>query len=84
LPLLVYGVSTATATLSCIGQILSTPIVDSNSVPGVSLTRPQRTFLLVAYAPWFLIPLLMTADMASRMYKLIAKGIQAEDAAKHK
>jgi hypothetical protein len=81
-PLLIHGASTATITLSWIGQALSLPVVESNEVPGVSLTPSHRSLLLSLYAPWLFVPLLMTVDMAFRVQKLVNVGVQAEKAAK--
>jgi hypothetical protein len=62
--LLVYGASTATTTLPCITTILFAS----------SITSEQRGMLLACYAPYLLMPLIMTVDMANRVNNLINPG----------
>ncbi|EIW58479.1 uncharacterized protein TRAVEDRAFT_37388 [Trametes versicolor FP-101664 SS1] len=81
--LLVYAASTTTTTLPCLSVILSTPIsatplnmaeVASATAKTVALTltAEQRLLLLSSYIPFFLVPLVMTVDMASRVQSLVA------------
>jgi hypothetical protein len=60
------------------------PIVESNPVVGANLTTSQRTVLLSMYAPWFIIPLIMTVDMGFRVQKFFVKGIQVDEVNKLK
>lgn len=81
--LLVYAASTTTTTLPCLSVILSTPIsatplrmaeVASTTAKTVALTltAEQRLLLLSSYIPFFLVPLVMTVDMASRVQSLVS------------
>ena len=71
--LLVYGASTATTTLACIAVVLNTPLTTSATIASktVSITPSQRFLLLSSYIPFFLVPLMMTVDMAARVSRLI-------------
>jgi len=71
--LLIYGASTATTTLACIAVILTTPTTSAQTVVSgvLSVTEGQRLLLLSSYVPFFLVPLGMTFDMASRILNLI-------------
>ncbi|KAI0793722.1 transmembrane protein 6/97 [Fomes fomentarius] len=71
--LLIYAASTTTTTLPCLAIILSTP-VSSVPVTGVSISAEQRLLLLSSYIPFFLLPLVMTLDMASRVQKFVTGG----------
>jgi hypothetical protein len=44
----------------------------------VSLSDIQRLTLLSSYIPFLLIPLMMTVDMAQRMYALMQAGMKAQ------
>ncbi|KAH7927353.1 hypothetical protein BV22DRAFT_1061233 [Leucogyrophana mollusca] len=71
--LLIYAASTATTTLPCLSVLLTTPV--SSSPIGVhSITPFQRLLLLSSYVPFFLIPLVMTVDMAFRVLGLVKAG----------
>jgi hypothetical protein len=50
----------------------------------ISITAAQRYLLLSSYIPFFLVPLLMTIDMAGRVARLVQLGITSEDEAKRK
>ncbi|TFK39887.1 transmembrane protein 6/97 [Crucibulum laeve] len=84
--LLVYAASTATTALPCVMYLLQVPHATPDSIGKgiVSLSFEQRLLLLSSYIPFFLIPLLMTVDMAMRVLKLVKKGTAAEEADKWK
>ncbi|OBZ66680.1 Transmembrane protein 97 [Grifola frondosa] len=84
--LLVYAASTTTTTLPCLAVILSTPVTSASTVAAnvFSITSEQRLLLLSSYIPFFLLPLLMTVDMAFRVLKLVKAGSNAQLAAKRK
>ncbi|KAJ3543229.1 hypothetical protein NM688_g5883 [Phlebia brevispora] len=79
--LLIYAASTATTTLACLAVLLATPLTaDASLAPKtVSITPEQRLLLLSSYIPFFIIPLVMTIDMARRISGLISAGIHAQD-----
>ncbi|KAI0832108.1 transmembrane protein 6/97 [Trametes gibbosa] len=91
--LLIYAASTTTTTLPCLSVILSTPVSPtplpissvgggtSGSV-GLSLTAEQRLLLLSSYIPFFLVPLVMTIDMALRVQGLASARREAPKATK--
>ncbi len=80
--LLIYAASTTTTTLPCLSVILSTPIsatplnmaevASTAKAVALTLTAEQRLLLLSSYIPFFLVPLVMTVDMASRVQSLVA------------
>ncbi|KAI8985740.1 transmembrane protein 6/97 [Trametes punicea] len=83
--LLIYAASTTTTTLPCLAVILSTPIspsplttssvgLEASNALGISLSAEQRLLLLSSYIPFFLVPLIMTLDMALRVQNLITAG----------
>ncbi|KAF4570087.1 hypothetical protein EYR40_009073 [Pleurotus pulmonarius] len=73
--LLIYGASTATTTLPCLTTVIFTPLSSSNQPVGtVTISEEQRLLLLSSYLPYFLLPLYMTWDMASRINKQISAG----------
>ncbi|KAI0370743.1 hypothetical protein BV20DRAFT_240494 [Pilatotrama ljubarskyi] len=91
--LLIYAASTTTTTLPCLAVILSTPVsptpLTTSSVAseaaktlGLSLSAEQRLLLLSSYIPFFLVPLVMTIDMAFRVHDLVSAGRQAQKDAK--
>ncbi|KAI0352093.1 hypothetical protein OH77DRAFT_814945 [Trametes cingulata] len=91
--LLIYAASTTTTTLPCLAVILSTPVsptpLTASSVAseaakalGLSLSAEQRLLLLSSYIPFFLVPLVMTIDMAFRVQSLVSAGGQAQKGAK--
>jgi hypothetical protein len=83
--LLIYAASTTTTTLPCLAVLLTTPITSPQTPPqGASITPDQRLLLLSSYIPFFVIPLVMTLDMASRVWNLVEIGIKAEKAEKSK
>jgi len=84
--LLIYAASTTTTTLPCLAVILTTPITSPQTIlQGIaSVTSEQRLFLFASYFPFFLMPLVMTLDMASRVLKLIRVGEKFENAEKRK
>lgn len=71
--LLIYAASTTTTTLPCLAIILNTPITSSETiVQGInSVSFQQKLLLLSSYIPFFLIPLVMTLDMATRVLKIV-------------
>ncbi|KAG2354951.1 transmembrane protein 6/97 [Suillus spraguei] len=79
--LLVYGASTTTTTLPCLSVLLTTPTTSAQTITDqvISVTSSQRLLLLSSYIPFFVIPLVMTVDMASRLSKLVTTGIDAAD-----
>ncbi|KAI0316064.1 transmembrane protein 6/97 [Amylostereum chailletii] len=80
--LLLYGASTATTTLACLGVLFATPTTSSVTIAEglVSIAPTQRAMLLSSYLPYFLLPLWMAIDMAFRVQALIAKNVHAERA----
>ncbi|KAI0918070.1 hypothetical protein AcW1_007047 [Taiwanofungus camphoratus] len=82
--LLIYAASTSTTTLPCLAVILTTPLTSSQTVTAelVSITSEQRLLLLSSYIPFFLIPLVMAVDMATRVSKLVKAGSDAQHAVK--
>ncbi|KAF9006043.1 hypothetical protein BDQ17DRAFT_1239476 [Cyathus striatus] len=84
--LLAYGASTATTTLPCIVQLLTTPETTSATIAKgiVSVTNEQRFILLSSYVPFFLIPLIMAVDMSLRITRLVKAGLEAENENKWK
>ncbi|KAG1878548.1 transmembrane protein 6/97 [Suillus tomentosus] len=79
--LLVYAASTTTTTLPCLSVLLATPTTSAQTIADkiVSVTTFQRSLLLSSYIPFFVIPFIMTIDMASRLSKLVTTGIDAAD-----
>lgn len=79
--LLVYAASTTTTTLPCLSVLLATPTTSAQTIANkiVSVTTFQRSLLLSSYIPFFVIPFMMTIDMASRLSKLVTTGIDAAD-----
>jgi hypothetical protein len=79
--LLIYAASTTTTTLPCLSVLLTTPTTNAQTIADkvVSVTTFQRSLLLSSYIPFFVIPFIMTVDMASRMSKLVTMGIDAAD-----
>jgi hypothetical protein len=82
--LLIYAASTATTTLACLAVILTTPVVSPESVvKGAAVITPnQLVLLLSSYLPFFLVPLYMTLDMASRVLVLVKSGVECQKADK--
>lgn len=82
--LLIYGASTATTTLPCLAVVLTTPITSAETIAAsiASVTAQQRFSLLASYIPFFLLPLLISVDMAFRILHLIREGERAKVAAK--
>ena len=76
--LLIYAASTTTTTLPCLAVILSTPVSPTPLSTGLSVTTEQRLLLLSSYIPFFLVPLVMTFDMAFRVQKLIGSSGDAQ------
>ncbi|KAM5544283.1 hypothetical protein V8D89_001943 [Ganoderma adspersum] len=76
--LLIYAASTTTTTLPCLAVILSTPVSPTPLSAGLSVTTEQRLLLLSSYIPFFLVPLVMTFDMAFRVQKLIGSSVDAQ------
>ncbi|KAI0825504.1 transmembrane protein 6/97 [Irpex lacteus] len=82
--LLIYGASTSTTTLPCIAVVLFTPITSAETIAAnvTSITAQQQILLLASYIPFFLVPLLITVDMAFRVLALVREGERALVAAK--
>ncbi|KAG2039895.1 transmembrane protein 6/97 [Suillus americanus] len=79
--LLIYAASTTTTTLPCLSVLVTTPTTSAQTITDkvVSVTTSQRFLLLSSYIPFFMIPFIMTIDMASRLSKLVMTGIDAAD-----
>ncbi|KAG2056720.1 hypothetical protein BDR06DRAFT_909137 [Suillus hirtellus] len=79
--LLVYAASTTTTTLPCLSVLLATPTTSAQTIANkiVSVTTFQRSLLLSSYIPFFVIPFIMTIDMAYRLSRLVTTGIDAAD-----
>ncbi|KAG1850682.1 transmembrane protein 6/97 [Suillus subluteus] len=79
--LLIYAASTTTTTLPCLSVLMTTPTTSAQTITDkiVSVTTSQRFLLLSSYIPFFIIPFIMTIDMASRLSKLVTTGIDAAD-----
>ncbi|KAF7302056.1 putative membrane protein [Mycena indigotica] len=73
IPMLVYAASTATTVWPCLMTIVS-----SNVAPH------EQAMLLSSYVPFFVIPLVMTIDMAFRVHGLVSVALLAQSAAKQK
>lgn len=84
--LLIYAASTATTTLPCVTTIFGLPLTSpETTLSGVhSVTSEQRLMLLSCYIPYFVVPLVMTLDMAGRVGGLVKAGIKAQDEGKRK
>ncbi|KAI0675905.1 transmembrane protein 6/97 [Trametes maxima] len=80
--LLVYAASTTTTTLPCLTTILATPVSPAPLPNLISLTAEQRLLLLSSYIPFFLVPLVMTLDMAFRVQKLLSPSGHAQKSSK--
>jgi hypothetical protein len=63
---------------------MSTPITSAQTIADnvVSVTTFQYFLLLSSYIPFFIIPLMMTVDMAFRVLGLTMIGIVAADGKK--
>ncbi|KAG1811512.1 transmembrane protein 6/97 [Suillus subaureus] len=77
--LLIYAASTTTTTLPCLSVLITTPTTSAQTITDkvLSVTTSQRFLLLSSYIPFFMIPFIMTIDMASRLSKLVTTGIDA-------
>lgn len=82
--LLIYAASTSTTTLACLAVILATPLTTAETLASniISITTLQRFLLLSSYIPFFLIPLVMTIDMATRIQGLMKAGLHSQNSAK--
>jgi hypothetical protein len=62
--------------------VLATPATTAGTLAGTtaSLTTAQRTLLLSSYVPFFVIPLVMTVDMAFRVLQYVraSEGMEVE------
>jgi hypothetical protein len=80
--LLVYAASTSTTVIPCLAVVLATPAATAGTLAGAtaSLTTAQRTLLLSSYVPFFVIPLVMTIDMAFRVLRYVraSEGMEVE------
>ncbi|KAG1842152.1 transmembrane protein 6/97 [Suillus subalutaceus] len=79
--LLIYAASTTTTTLPCLSVLMTTPTTSAQTITDkvVSVTTSQRFLLLSSYIPFFIIPFIMTIDMASRLSKLVMTAMDAAD-----
>ncbi|OSD08112.1 hypothetical protein PYCCODRAFT_1430294 [Trametes coccinea BRFM310] len=86
--LLIYAASTTTTTLPCLAVILNTPVsstplttsavaTEAAKALNISVTAEQRLLLLSSYIPFFLVPLVMTIDMAFRVQRLVFAAQEA-------
>ncbi|GJE90317.1 DUF2781 domain-containing protein [Phanerochaete sordida] len=82
--LLIYGASTVTTFIPSLAVLFSTPLTSPETIAKhiVSVTAEQKVMLLSSYIPFFLVSLVMTIDMAARIYKLVHSGLQAQQATK--
>ncbi|KAI0064001.1 hypothetical protein BV25DRAFT_1823493 [Artomyces pyxidatus] len=76
--LAIYGASTSTTTLACLGILANTPTTSPETIAAevVSITLEQRLMLFSSYIPFFLVPLYMAVDMAWRVQKLVTLGVR--------
>ncbi|KAJ7251359.1 transmembrane protein 6/97 [Mycena rebaudengoi] len=83
---LVYGASTATTVLACLATVLAMPAPSPDALArGIpTLSSDQLFMILSSYVPFFLIPLVMTVDMAFRIYGLVGDAISARETIKRK
>lgn len=65
-------------------MVLFTPTTSAETIAAntASITTQQQILLLASYIPFFLVPLLITVDMAFRVLALVRVGEQALVAAK--
>ncbi|EMD38811.1 hypothetical protein CERSUDRAFT_133352 [Gelatoporia subvermispora B] len=84
--LLIYAASTTTTTLPCLSVILTTPLTSGETLAAgiVSISVEQRLLLLSSYIPFFLVPLMMTIDMAVRILRLVNAGVAVSLSQKQK
>lgn len=85
--LLIYAASTTTTVLPCLAVLLSTPVSStpfSYTSPIITITSSQRQLLLSSYVPFLVLPLIMTVDMAFRVWGLVSVGLAAQDKGKGK
>ncbi|KAJ7696423.1 transmembrane protein 6/97 [Mycena rosella] len=84
--ILVYAASMATTVWPCVMSILATP----GPSPAVlahglaTLSEDQRAMLLASYVPFFLIPFIMTGDMAFRVHGIVGNALSMREASKRK
>lgn len=70
--------------LACLATLFATPITtDELHAPG-AITSWQLFMLLQSYAPFFILTLVMTIEMAFRCHKLVLKAVRMEGVAKTK
>ncbi|KAJ7091520.1 transmembrane protein 6/97 [Mycena belliarum] len=83
---LVYAASTATTVWPCVTTILATPGPSPEALTrGIATVSPeQRVMLLSSYVPFFVVPLIMTVDMAFRVYAIVNESLDARVADKQK
>ncbi len=65
-------------------MLVATPLTTGATLAAktASVTPAQRLLLLSSYIPFFLIPLVMTVDMALRVSKLVSAGARAQNTKK--
>ncbi|KAF7294369.1 putative membrane protein [Mycena chlorophos] len=64
--ILVYAASTATTVWACLATVVATPLASN-----------ELAMLLASYVPFFLIPLVMTIDMAFRVQGIVSDALAA-------
>lgn len=86
IPLLIYAASTTTTTLPCLAVVLATPAATPELIAAglPAVTDIQRIMLLASYVPFFLIPLVMTVDMAYRVWHEVKRAARMREAFKMK
>ncbi|KAF9454239.1 hypothetical protein P691DRAFT_656666 [Macrolepiota fuliginosa MF-IS2] len=78
--LLIYAASSATTTLPCIIYLFSLPRpIAQTTIFEHAITYEQLMILLLGYVSFFIVPFIMVFDFGNRVYKLILKGLEAED-----
>lgn len=84
--MLVYGASTATTVWPCVWTLLATPEPSPAALASgiATLSSDQRVMLLASYVPFFLLPLLMTVDVAFRLHGIVGEALSTREAVKRK
>ncbi|KAJ7040750.1 transmembrane protein 6/97 [Mycena alexandri] len=79
--ILVYAASTVTTVWPCVLTIVAAPGPSPAALAaGIATLSPdQRAMLLASYVPFCLIPLLMTVDMAFRLYAIVDDTLAARE-----
>ncbi|KAH9982934.1 transmembrane protein 6/97 [Lactifluus volemus] len=82
--LVLYGTATCMIALPCIATIINIPTTSDMTISrnAISITPAQRILLLSIYVPFFVIPLYLAIDMASRLQQLASTEIHACEGSK--